>query len=367
MNASKLLGIAAALSVTSSLYAASFEVSNHQATGPNLGLDPANTYLHKLDFPNDGTGDTVNGVTFSPAGTGNSVDPLTGNPFSLTMANALNFAGTGLLGDFIHNGSQNPGSVETMRLGGFIPGNTYDVRLYYRNFGTRPNNVSFDSDGLPGTKPTLVLDQATSSDQNYWSVVFQADTSELTIRFAQQVFNASWHQYGVTSQLIPGTAGQPVAITTPPHDTAARPGGTAIFRVGVSGSAPFGFQWRKDGVDISGATNMVYGITNASAAQTGFYEVEVRNAAGQPIVSQPAELTLGAPFDLAVDKVPVLTVAGVAGRTARVEDTPSLTNGWLTLTNVLLNGGRAVVIDRTVPARGERFYRAVEQGTQTPQ
>ena len=197
------------------------QVRNFQNLGETLHITTNATYLHKLDFPADGSGALVNGVQFSAVGaTADGTDPLTGNFYSLTMNNPLNFAGDGLLGDFIHNGGQQAGSVATLGLGGFTAGNYYDVRLYYRNFGGRPNTVTVDLDGVEPAEYTNVLDQATSSDRNFWSIKFRAAGTNVTIRFSQDTFNASWHHYAVTSEEIgvemtePGVEVADLAVVT---------------------------------------------------------------------------------------------------------------------------------------------------------
>jgi hypothetical protein len=355
--------MAALLASATTATGAPITISNHQGVSGTLDLDPAKTYLHKLDFPNDGSGDTINGVAFSPAGAGSGTDALTGNPYSLFMENPLDFAGTGLLGDFIHNGGRDAGAVETLILGGFRPGTTYDIRLYYRNFGPRPNDVTIDTDGVPGPEHSEVLDQAAASDLNYWSIVVQAETPVITIQFAQQQFNASWHQYAVSSEVVPGPDNTPVTITSHPQEIIARAGGRATFRVGATGTPPMTFQWFKDAQPIEGATNMVLSIPSVSAADEGYYDVQISNAAGDPVFSNGADLVLGPDFELSVARVPAIGIEGIAGRSVAIEFKNSLDAGtvWQTLTNLTLTTGSAVVVDLEAPESHPRFYRGVQE------
>jgi subtilisin-like proprotein convertase family protein len=52
-------------------------------------------------------------------------------------------------------------------------------------------------------------------------------------------------------------------------------GQPAVFTTTASGTAPFSYRWRKNGVVISGATTSSYTIASTSAANAGSYSVEV--------------------------------------------------------------------------------------------
>src|SRR5207344_778822 len=63
----------------------------------------------------------------------------------------------------------------------------------------------------------------------------------------------------------------------------AQVGGTVTFSVSSGGSAPFTYQWRKDGVNIAGATAASYAISSAKTTDAGVYTVLVANAAGSTV------------------------------------------------------------------------------------
>ncbi len=94
-----------------------------------------------------------------------------------------------------------------------------------------------------------------------------------------------------------GGAGAPTAvapsIVTAPAPVSVTAGSTATFAVGVAGTGPFSFQWRKDGVPIPGATSAVVTLAAASATDQGGYSVAVSNAAGSA-TSTAAELVVSA-------------------------------------------------------------------------
>src|SRR5262249_29886056 len=57
-------------------------------------------------------------------------------------------------------------------------------------------------------------------------------------------------------------------ILTQPSNKTVSVGSSATFTVGVSGE-PTSYQWRKDGVNITGATSASYTKTNVSLADSG--------------------------------------------------------------------------------------------------
>lgn len=92
-------------------------------------------------------------------------------------------------------------------------------------------------------------------------------------------------------------SGAPVAVAptlvTQPSNVTARSGQTVTFAVGVNGTGPFSFQWRKDGAAVAGATAAVLTLPSAAASDAGSYAVVVSNAAGT-VTSNAASLVLAA-------------------------------------------------------------------------
>ncbi|SHL06732.1 Ig and FN3 domain-containing protein, partial [Desulforamulus aeronauticus] len=101
-----------------------------------------------------------------------------------------------------------------------------------------------------------------------------------------------------TLTINPGTT-DPVApsITDQPQNQTVTIGQTATFTVTAAGSEPLNYQWKKDGIDIAGATSATLDIVNAQTSDAGIYTVEVSNDAGN-IITDPATLTVNEPGDL---------------------------------------------------------------------
>ncbi|MEJ1971089.1 MAG: ExeM/NucH family extracellular endonuclease [Lacunisphaera sp.] len=90
------------------------------------------------------------------------------------------------------------------------------------------------------------------------------------------------------------------SITTQPTAQAAAVGGSAVFTVGASGTAPLAYQWRKGGVpladggSISGSTSAALTISPVGAGDVGSYDVVVSNAAPTTATSNAVALSLTA-------------------------------------------------------------------------
>ena len=81
------------------------------------------------------------------------------------------------------------------------------------------------------------------------------------------------------------------SITSQPSSQSVNAGGSASFSVAAAGSAPLGYQWRKNGTNIASATNTNYSIAAVSANDAGNYTCFVTNSAGNA-TSSAATLTV---------------------------------------------------------------------------
>ena len=95
----------------------------------------------------------------------------------------------------------------------------------------------------------------------------------------------------VTSNNAVLTVTSAPVITNQPDNITVIQGSSASFSVTATGTAPLSYQWRKDGINISGATNSSYTISSASSADAGTYSVVVSNAYGS-VTSNNATLTV---------------------------------------------------------------------------
>src|SRR5580658_2764071 len=90
------------------------------------------------------------------------------------------------------------------------------------------------------------------------------------------------------------SASAPPAITTQPVSADVTVGQTASFSVAVTGTAPFSYQWQKNGTAVSGATSSAYTTPPATAADNrALFTVVVSNSAGST-TSNTATLNVAA-------------------------------------------------------------------------
>jgi hypothetical protein len=86
------------------------------------------------------------------------------------------------------------------------------------------------------------------------------------------------------SAILTVSAGAPAAvapsIVTQPASVTANAGSTATLAVGVDGTGPFTFQWRRDGVNVAGATSAVLTFNSVALPNAGSFSVVVTNSAG---------------------------------------------------------------------------------------
>jgi hypothetical protein len=83
-------------------------------------------------------------------------------------------------------------------------------------------------------------------------------------------------------------------ITLQPTSETVNAGQSATFTVAVGSYHPLSFQWRKDGVNLSGATGPTYRVQNAWFGDAGTYTVQVSNYLGT-VISAPAGLAVNRP------------------------------------------------------------------------
>jgi N-acetylneuraminic acid mutarotase len=144
----------------------------------------------------------------------------------------------------------------------------------------------------------------------------------------------------------------PPTITNQTANVTSSSGGTASMSVGVSGTAPFTYQWLFDGTNILNATNANLSLANLSAASIGFYTVTVSNSTGGA-VSTPVDLFLAD-----TKLFPGLIINGPAGTNYDLQSTPTLAGAnWTVLTNITLPTQTYIYLDYSSATNRQQFYR----------
>lgn len=99
--------------------------------------------------------------------------------------------------------------------------------------------------------------------------------------------------YGVTVLRLQAVCNAP-SITGQPSSQTRCVGQSVTFSVTATGTAPLGYQWRKGGSTISGATTSSYAISSVATSHAGNYNCVVTNSCGTATSNQ-ASLTVTTP------------------------------------------------------------------------
>lgn len=191
--------------------------------------------------------------------------------------------------------------------------------------GTEALSYQWRFNGTPITganAPVLKLAAVTGANAGRYSVLVTNTAGNATSGEA-------------TLDVTAGAAGAVApSIVTAPAAVSVHAGDTATFAVGVGGTAPFSYQWLKEGQPIEGATLAYYSLAAATSGSAGQYSVRVTNAAG-PVTSAAATLTVvaaAAPSAVAITTQPSAQVqmpGGSATFAVAASGTGPLSYQWL--------------------------------------
>lgn len=148
---------------------------------------------------------------------------------------------------------------------------------------------------------------ATSATYSFGPVSASDSGSSFTVR----VSNAAGSTQSEAAVLTVTSTVVAPTITQPPANASVPVGQSAAFSVTASGTAPFTYQWRRNGADIAGATSATYITAPVTPADNGAsFSVVVGNAAGS-VTSAAATLTVAA--DDTEQKLALLRLLSLAG------------------------------------------------------
>jgi mucin-19 len=183
-------------------------------------------------------------------------------------------------------------------------GNTVEFQVGVS--GTEPITYQWRRDGvaLPGaTSDSLLLPSVQALDGGSYDVVVSNPVGSGTSALAALALD-----FGLL----------PPSITSRTPFQKVFPGASAIFSVTAVGTPPLSYQWRKNGVAISGGTASSYTIASVQSADLGDYSVQVTGAQGEPVVSAAAPLS----FDMTPPLGGLwMVLAGTAGGAGTLEGT----------------------------------------------
>lgn len=191
--------------------------------------------------------------------------------------------------------------------------------------GTAPLTYQWKKDGSivnGGTGASLTIGTAAAVDAGSYNVVVTNPVGSVSSGSAKLTVNT------------------PVSISSQPSNLTVLAGSPATFSVSATGTAPISYQWKKNGVNLPGATGSSYTISATTSASAGTYTVVVTNPAGS-VTSGNAVLTVNTLVSITGQPTSLTVVTG-SSATFSVTATGSspLTYQWQK-GGVDINGGTA--------------------------
>ena len=161
--------------------------------------------------------------------------------------------------------------------------------------GTSPFTYDWTHNGTPINGATAATLQITNVDPSQVG------------QYGVEVSNSSG---SVSSQANLNVNEAPL-ILTHPQDQTVLSGGSVLFSTTATGTAPLGYQWRFNGVDLAGAVSSSFEIVDVDPALAGNYSVVVSNIV-RSVISDSGLLTVNVP--LTIHQQPSTTTA-ISGST----------------------------------------------------
>jgi hypothetical protein len=187
--------------------------------------------------------------------------------------------------------------------------------------GTAPLSYQWRKDGATissATGSTLTLSSVSAADAGTYTVVVTNSAGSVTSTGAVLTVNPA--------------AVAPTITTQPDTGLVLQVGSSLTMSVVATGTAPLSYQWRKDGVPISGAIGSSYSVVADRIEDAGTYTVVVSNSAGA-VTSTGAVLT--------VNEARVSRISNVSIRT-------TLNPRQLLIVGLTMTGGTKDVLMRAV-------------------
>lgn len=186
--------------------------------------------------------------------------------------------------------------------GAMTDGNSYSIQMHLmsRNPGVSFGNTSstttgagiwVSGDGLSQTAYTNPDNPAATLIFNEIGFMFyNSTTADVTLTLNSVT--------GLTAVNPPTIAAQPVALSL-------NPGQSNALSVGIKGTAPLTYQWKKDGVALANSNVASLPLNNVTSADAGSYTVTVTNAYGTATSSAATVTVTSSPIPATIITQPV--------------------------------------------------------------
>ncbi len=163
--------------------------------------------------------------------------------------------------------------------------------------GSQPLVRRWFRDGVELTNQSAFLD---------FGLLLNSSSGGITGTYYLEVSNRAGKITSRTFRVTAADETEPFYITSQPGSRGYRFGSFGSIRANYSSFSEIrGYQWRRNGAPIAGATNLSYEFSSFEPTQAGQYSVEVTRTNGQTLVSNEAEISLvGPPSAALVTRAP---------------------------------------------------------------
>jgi len=215
-------------------------------------------------------------------------------------------------------------------------------------FGPQPIALQWLKDGSPlaeATNQTLTFAVAAGSAGSY------------QLRASNYFGMVTGAVYRLEVDATPGL----IAITSQPTNVLVNASLPASFAATATGAAPLAYQWFKDGVEVTDATNTTLAFASVDAAKEGLYWLRITNSLGQA-VSAPARLELVRTIAPTISLQPIPAIVNQGSTVAFsviASGNPLPAYQWRLNSNALANATNAVLVLGNVQAGQAGSYDVV--------
>jgi hypothetical protein len=213
----------------------------------------------------------------------------------------------------------------------------------------------------PGAQQTSAAFSLTAGRGYYiralWKEIAGGDYCEVAARLEGDPTPAAtltalpsdWIGFGAAPENVGGTFN----ITQQPASVSAVPGTRVTFRVGTDTTTPLYYQWRRDGVDIPGATCATYSLDVTPADAGARFSVKVSIIGGGS--QESSEATLSSGVALTVTRTgPNQYQFTWTDASYQLQQAPTVTGAW----SIVPGATSGFIL--TIPATGNGFFRLIK-------
>jgi len=142
--------------------------------------------------------------------------------------------------------------------------------------------------------------------------------------------NDNWNNGGLGAAWVFAASAPPIAptIIAQPVSQTVNAGQNASFTVTAIGTAPLSYQWRKNGVNIPGATSATLTLNSVGAGNSGSYSVVVSNPYGSATSANATLAVLANPTGGVTPPNPAALYTPVPVRQTAKDSLVVVTHGW---------------------------------------